>query len=389
MLYGDGIHDDTAAIQELLDTRRNYIELPPPAVFYLISRTLKIHSNQELRLPRYCHIVLAPNSNCYMITNADVVNGNENITISGGIWDYNNKKQKSNPAIVPHIISISKYECSYNGISAFFYHVNRLVLHDITFKDPVTYACTLDTVSYFTVANVVFDFNYGNPFAQNMDGIHMNGNCNHGLLQNLKGACYDDLVALNADEGSRGPITNIRISGIFAENCHSAVRLLTVDNPVEHIHISDIFGTFYTYCIGITKFCFERETTGYFDGLVFDNIHVSKAMLRPEYHKEEIYGIQPVVLIERETITKSLSISNLFRNECNMPVPTIGLQKNAFVDHFNLRSCFNRGRTDVQYCFVDNNGSINNLFIQDVYNENGDIWNGNQPKNRNSGKEYE
>ena len=95
----------------------------------------------------------------------------------------------------------------------------------------------------------------------------MNGNCNYGLIQNLKGACYDDLVALNADEGSRGPITNIRINGIFAENCHSAVRLLTVDNPVEHIHISDIFGTFYTYCIGITKFCFERETTGYFDGL--------------------------------------------------------------------------------------------------------------------------
>ena len=270
------------------------------------------------------------------------------------------------------------------GVVETTYHVNRLVLHDITFKDPVTYACTLDTVSYFTVANIIFDFNYGNPFAQNMDGIHMNGNCNYGLIQNLKGACYDDLVALNADEGSRGPITNIRINGIFAENCHSAVRLLTVDNPVEHIHISDIFGTFYTYCIGITKFCFERETTGYFDGLVFDNIHVSKAMLRPEYHKEEIYGIQPVVLIERETITKSLSISNLFRSECNMPVPTIGLQNNAFVDHFNLRSCFNRGRADMQYCFVNNNGLINDLFMQDVHNENGEIWSGNQPKIQNN-----
>ena len=117
---------------------------------------------------------------------------------------------------------------------------------------------------------------------------------------------------------------------------------------------------------------------------MFDNIHVSKAMLRPEYHKEEIYGIQPVVLIERETITKSLSISNLFRSECNMPVPTIGLQNNAFVDHFNLRSCFNRGRADMQYCFVNNNGLINDLFMQDVHNENGEIWSGSQPKIQNN-----
>lgn len=379
ILHGDGIHDDTAAIQELLDTKRSCIELPPPAKCYLISRTLKIHSNQELRLPRYCHVLLAPNSNCYMITNADVVNGNENITISGGIWDYSNQKQKPNPALTPHTISISKYECSYNGISVFFYHVKGLQIRNITFKDPVTYACTLDTITYFTVENIVFDFNYGNPYAQNMDGIHINGNCHYGFLQNLKGACYDDLVALNADEGSRGSITNIKINGIFAENCHSAVRLLTVENPVEHIHISDVFGTYYTYCIGITKFCFERKTTGFFDALVFDNIHVSKAMLRPEYHKEEIYGVQPILLIERETVTKSLSVSNFFRDEHNMPVPTIELQGNSYVDSLNLRTCFNRGDAEIRYCFVHNNGSINSLIMRDVHSENGDIWDGNQP----------
>ena len=51
-LYGDGIHDDTPAIQEMLDSGAVLIELPPPAKNYLISKTLKIHSNQELVLSR-------------------------------------------------------------------------------------------------------------------------------------------------------------------------------------------------------------------------------------------------------------------------------------------------------------------------------------------------
>ncbi len=55
------------------------------------------------------------------------------------------------------------------------------------FKDPVTFSITLDIVSYFTVDNIIFDFNYGNPLATNMDGIHLNGNCHFGEILNLKG----------------------------------------------------------------------------------------------------------------------------------------------------------------------------------------------------------
>ena len=67
-----------------------------------------------------------------------------------------------------------------------------------------------------------------------MDGVHLNGNCSFGKMTNLQGTCYDDLVALNAEEGTVGPITNIDIDGIYAEDCHSAVRLLTVTQPVEY-----------------------------------------------------------------------------------------------------------------------------------------------------------
>ena len=39
-LYGDGIHDDTLAIQELLDSGRRIIFLPSPEKHYTISKTV-------------------------------------------------------------------------------------------------------------------------------------------------------------------------------------------------------------------------------------------------------------------------------------------------------------------------------------------------------------
>ena len=46
ILYGDGIHDDYEAIQELLDSGNCLVSLPMPTKNYLISKTLRVHSNQ-------------------------------------------------------------------------------------------------------------------------------------------------------------------------------------------------------------------------------------------------------------------------------------------------------------------------------------------------------
>jgi hypothetical protein len=93
-------------------------------------------------------------------------------------------------------------------------------------------------------------------------------------MRNLQGACYDDLIALNADEGTGGPITHIDVDGVYCEDCHSAARLLTVKFPVEHIHITNVHGTFYQYCIGITKY-YKGESEGYYDGITLDNIYAA------------------------------------------------------------------------------------------------------------------
>ena len=46
-LYGDGIHDDTDAIQELIDSGVCEVSLPVPKKLYLISRPLEIRRNHK------------------------------------------------------------------------------------------------------------------------------------------------------------------------------------------------------------------------------------------------------------------------------------------------------------------------------------------------------
>ena len=214
-----------------------------------------------------------------------------------------------------------------------FYNVRNFRLSNMTIKDPANYAVMIDIGSYFTVENITFDFNFGNPIASNMDGIHLNGNCHYGVIKNLQGACYDDLVALNAHEGSGGDITNIEIDGIFAENCHSAARILTVNQKIEHITISNVFGTYYQYCIGFTKH-YPGEMTGYYDAISLTNIHASKSERLPiqEAHMGNKSYHFPLIWIQGQTIVKRLSIDHLHRREYNNPVDTIRVDKDAVVD---------------------------------------------------------
>lgn len=334
-LFGDGIHDDTLAIQELIDNSKGGLSLPQPTKCYLISKPLELPSNFSLTLPRFAEIKLAPNSNCLMLKNrltdeleshgVDIVykylKGKkpeyfaENIEITGGIWNFNNKEQHTNPFITDVKIP------DYSGYGMLFIGIKGFRFSSLTLKDPVTFAVTLDTVSYFTVDNIVFDFNMGNPQPWNMDGIHINGNCHFGHIHNLKGRCHDDLVALNADEGSFGPISNITVDGLYAEDCHSCVRLLSANTKVSNIHITNIYGTYYQYCIGITRYQ-KALDRGFFDCITLDNIYASKAE-RFSYYKRDGLEEYPVIYIQDGLHIKHLKISNFHRREYTTLLPSI------------------------------------------------------------------
>jgi len=378
LLYGDGIHDDYPAIQEMIDSAKHELRLPEPEVCYLISRPLELPSDFKLSLPRFAEIKLAKGSNCFMLMNkaASQPDGQSirpeelfglvcrhsailpcrNIEVEGGIWNFNNLEQNPNP------IYTGVYEPKdYLGFGFLFCHVRNLRISSLTLKDPTNFAVTLDTVSYFTVDNITFDFNYGNPLATNMDGIHLNGNCHFGHIANLKGACYDDLVALNADEGSAGPITSITIDGLYAEDCHSAVRLLSANHPVKKVHISNVYGTYYQYCIGITRF-YEAKDKGCFDSITIDSVYASKALRIPVYAKKETDYVYPLIYIQDKLRIRALRISDLHRREEINPVSTICVREDTEIDQLILTNITTENHTGCpEMPLFDNRGTVRSL----------------------------
>ena len=366
---GDGLQDDTDAIQRLLDQGSARVYLPAPQVKYIISRTLKIHSRQELVLDRFALIQLTPGSNCLMLENADPENGNENIAITGGIWDMNNMEQAPNPLHYPYSDHPrddapwgSRYLNNYFGTAIRFFHVKNLYIKALTMRNPVTFAIQMAKIDQFTVDDLTFDFNDGNPFPGNMDGVHLDGGCRNGRITNLKGACYDDLVALNADDCYHGPIEDIAIDGIFSQDCHSAVRMLSAKSWIRRISIANVYGTFYQYAVAFSKYYPELGHRGLFDQISLRNLYVSKAERYTKYRKDGSF-VFPLIWLERDVQVQMMTIAELHRREEVTPVEAIGLDPGAEVQVMVVQNCSQSNLTGQPAPFLKNQGTIHRLYL--------------------------
>lgn len=357
VLYGNGIDDDYPAIQELLDIGSSEVALPTPEKCYNISKTLKIHSGQTLKLGRFTVIRLMSNSNCAMLEDDDFYTYKENICIDGGIWDMNNAEQAPNPyhyagedgetyrdkrKKLGDIKSLTAFPPIYGGYCMRFCRIRGFTLKNLTLKNPVTYGVQMGYIENFTISDIHFDYTVGAPKLWNMDGIHIEGYCKNGVLRNLQGACHDDTVAITADDSLYGPVENIVVDGIFAEHAHSAVRLLSHGLPVKNISIRNIYGSYYTYCIGLTKYHGGEEERGIMKNILIENVVASAS----EGTADVKGGHYPLLWVQKGLDVDGLSIQNVEREEKNHPTPLFKVDEGATVQ--NLRLCNIRQKSELQ-----------------------------------------
>jgi len=378
-LYGDGIRDDAPAIQEMLDSGISAVVLPAPNKHYSIGRTLVIHSGQSLILPETAVIKLLPQSNCYMLINEKA--GDSHISVSGGIWDYDNLNQHPHPKYVPCDIRVKipapfakddergkdvpYYSDVYRGRIMRFYGASFVSVHDLTFKNPVQYCVEFGYVTNFTVENIRFDFNYGNPYPMNMDGIHIDGGCRFGNIRNIQGTTYDDMVALNADDGLAGPITDIEIDGVYGENSLRGVRLLSTHSPVERISISNIFGTYYQNPISLTFYYYQEPTRGIMNHITIKNLFASNAPRLAIYQKSAHYPFA-FIFIDKQLDIGHLRIENVGRDESLGDVETLRICEDTSVGTLALEHISHINRTGKPVSVITNEGRIGKLYMLDV-----------------------
>jgi hypothetical protein len=398
-LVGDGIADDTAAIQARLDSGKKFIYLPEPIKNYVIKKALVIHSDQTLKLDPQTIIRLADNACDYMLTNdrKASADGNKNIRIIGGIWDGNNLHQT---CPYRHGDRSEGGLKKYMGNVIFLMNIEHLHLEGLTIKDPETFGVHLAKVRKFTVKDIVFDYNME---LINEDGIHIKGPSSEGLVQNVKGNTNDDMVALNADdqpmyEPSRGPITDIRIDGVWADNGFTAIRLLSAGSPIKRIHISNIFGSYRLRGVLFSHYGIHKGEPRLFEDIKIDHVYISKQLepnikpqpnwimkpkgwelengkhtpeelaAKPYFWWEDVRKKNPIFTIEDGVTVDNLIITDFVRREwLSGASPTLVIGKNAIVRNLTLRDIIHENKADTPLPFFRNEGTIEHLIFDGVH----------------------
>lgn len=221
---------------------QNDREIFIPSGKYILTRTLCLPSHTKITADENALIYAA--NGCFtelgadaIITNAD--ESNEDITVIGGIYDGNNKNNaRKDWRNGPN-----------SGLLFSFNRVNCLKISDVTVKNSETYHFRLAEVTDFCIENVTIADEV-KTLCQ--DGIHMGGGCSRGTIRNVfarLGSPNDDLIAFNADDAfaysnNRGqiaaPISDITVENVTAEDCWTAVRLLSIDSKISNITVKNL-----------------------------------------------------------------------------------------------------------------------------------------------------
>lgn len=280
MLYGDGIHDDTLALQQMLDGR-GIVTVDKPGV-YLVTKTLIIHSNTRLILSPGARLLASPMSRCALIENEHFASEgrDENIEIEGGIWDGNCDEMGLDAEYEARHRRDTPYEpYNFKGKLIRFAHVERICLSRMTVRNPVSYGIQIADVYGFVVRDIFFDYNWHFGTA---DGVHINGPAYDGVIENLCGTTNDDMVSLTTydeehAEVTLGDIENVYIHNISARNGYSAVRFISGENySVRRIHIDGVYGTYRHHVLIISNHN-DRPGKVWFDDITVENVCAGKS----------------------------------------------------------------------------------------------------------------
>lgn len=329
----NGVKDNSSIIENALIKER---ELFFPKGKYLISKELILPSDTHLLLDKEAELFCM--DNCFdkegvraAITNSDYENGNKNIIIEGGIFNGNNHNNRRE--------TWNNGPCQ--GLLFSFFNVKGLTIKNVVATDSESYHFRIGFVTDFVFENILIKDSLLTPC---QDGIHIGGGCGNGVIKNVfaeKGATNDDLIAFNADDvnfychnwGMKdAPIYNVSVENVSAEDCWSAVRLLSVTSRISNIHIKNLTAGIREMGVNMDAARYAADAifsdNDYPEGVGFlENITLENFSLWHSKNTENTWSEnrEQRPLIVAETNCKNLVFKNFKRikeNEYDIPSPT-------------------------------------------------------------------
>lgn len=333
--WGDGLHDDFSAIQRALDSGADEITIPMG--IYCISGTLLVKSDTTIRADASAKLVMKSERrklrNEFLLSNADPIGGNVNIRVLGGIWDGNNQAPQNKK---PDLFDKN----GYSGAVLNFVNVDGLVLRDAVLANSTTFYVRMAKLHNFEIENI--DFLSDRPGA-NQDGLHFGGDVRHGTVRNIRALSYgqtsDDLIALNADDCIervenldlvRDTIEDVLFENLYAEGCHTIVRILSVTSPIRNVTIRNVYAGFRCYAINAdaARYCrtplFEEDDYPRGVGAI-ENLRIENFVCRPYICDWQGNHLHPEIAISLESTMNGVTISGfqMIRTEETQDIPAL------------------------------------------------------------------
>ncbi len=248
---GDGRADDLSAFRKALSSGASEVVIPFGE--YRLSDTVYVGSNTKIAADRCARMVMSRDRRAkrgdFLLSACE---GSENITVEGGIWDGKNSSEHN---AKPDLFDKE----GYSGSVLNFVGVKGLTLRGLTVANSTTYYIRMARLEDFLIEDIDF---VSDEFGHNQDGLHFGGGVRHGEVKNIRalsaGQTNDDMIALNADDSVervenldlvRDDIEDITFENIYAENCYTIIRMLSVKAKIRNIKFKNIYAGYRHYAI--------------------------------------------------------------------------------------------------------------------------------------------
>lgn len=371
---GDGVNNDAIAINKaLLFAYRLGVKdviVKKPISKYLISSPLVVYSNTNLIIDPSAELYLANGVNDIMIGNANKSTvGNitiidENITITGGIWNGNrlNQSKWKGADGVTNLVTIS-----------LFSGVRNLKILNCKIRNSRTYGMLCSNIEGFEFDNIDMDVFTG--IQDNGDGIHLLGLCKYGRITNSTVKSDDNFIALNADDVPHGPhglfgkIEKVYINNITVNNNKDGqgMRLLSGVSPIHDITISNIKGSAAYFCVCSTL----NIGVGDFDNISIENITLKQHMNSWNYFSMVgNFGNVSIknVFIDTDAVQLTTSVIDrffyIYSEGSNTPNTTV---KRLTMDNINVSNLnAGSGIANMNVLLINNNATVDSLILESL-----------------------
>jgi len=217
----------TDAIQATLDAKGS-VWLPARTQPYYLDGPIVLASGQTLVADPYAEFRLKPGVNMCMVRNKTVVGCerknfvipdvpyDRDVYVEGGIWTtLQTMRGVDNGNAWGYPMKKDPPVGCYGAMV--FNHVRGLAVRNVTIRRCHMHGIQLSDVHDYLVDGVTFQ-------EQGRDGVHQHGCCDWGVVRNVRGDTYDDLIAVNAwdwihTSPALGPIHHLLVERIVC-NAH-------------------------------------------------------------------------------------------------------------------------------------------------------------------------